>query len=92
VFGDGSFWAVFVPGHTVGSVTYIARTASGPVMMVGDTSHTRWGWENGVEPGEFTGDSPRNAVQLQRLKALAAEHPAMSVRLGHQPMTAPSRE
>jgi len=87
VFGDGSFWAIWVPGHTVGSVAYVARTASGPVMMVGDSSHTRWGWENGVEPGKFTGDGPRNAVQLQRLKALAAEHPAMSVRLGHQPMT-----
>ncbi len=88
VFGDGSFWAIHVPGHTPGSVAYIARTANGPVLLVGDTSHTAWGWLNGVEPGSFTADRAANAVALEQLRALAAEHPAMSVRLGHQRLDA----
>jgi glyoxylase-like metal-dependent hydrolase (beta-lactamase superfamily II) len=37
VFGDGSFWAIWVPGHTEGSLAFVARTVSGPVLMTGDT-------------------------------------------------------
>jgi glyoxylase-like metal-dependent hydrolase (beta-lactamase superfamily II) len=84
VFGDGQFWALYVPGHTAGSTAYIARTATGPILFTGDTCHTRWGWENSVEPGSFTGDRAANRDSLLRLKALAAEHPAMQIRLGHQ--------
>ena len=28
VFGDGSFWALWTPGHTPGSTAYLARTAA----------------------------------------------------------------
>jgi glyoxylase-like metal-dependent hydrolase (beta-lactamase superfamily II) len=84
LFGDGSVWAIWVPGHTPGSTAYLARTAEGPVLMTGDACHTAWGWENGVEPGEFSMDRPRSAVSLEKLRRLAAEHPSMKVRLGHQ--------
>ena len=84
VFGDGSLWAIWVPGHTPGSTAYLARTPKGPVLLTGDTSHTAWGWENGVEPGTFTGDHAQNLESLNRLRQLAAEHPGMDVRLGHQ--------
>ena len=89
VFGDGSLWALSVPGHTPGSTAYLARTKSGPVLFVGDTCHTAWGWEHDVEPGSFTADRERNAQALARLRRLVAEHPAISVRLGHQAMPAP---
>ena len=88
VFGDGSVFALHVPGHTPGSMAFVARTADGPVLMTGDTSHTAWGWKNGVEPGSFTGDHAGNAVALEQLRTLAAEHPKMSVRLGHQTLDA----
>jgi glyoxylase-like metal-dependent hydrolase (beta-lactamase superfamily II) len=84
VFGDGSLWAIWVPGHTPGSTAYLARTAKGPVLFVGDTSHTAWGWHEGVEPGSFTFDQKRNADSLGRLRQLVAEHPTIEVRLGHQ--------
>lgn len=84
VFGDGSLFAIYVPGHTAGSTAYLARTESGPVLYVGDTCHTAWGWEHDVEPGEFTADQARNAQSLAKLRALAAEHPKLVVKLGHQ--------
>lgn len=84
VFGDGSLWALWVPGHTPGSVAYLARTPHGPVLFVGDTSHTAWGWEHDVEPGSFTADAALNAKSLAQLKALVARHPALEVHLGHQ--------
>lgn len=85
VFGDGSVWALYAPGHTPGSTAYLVRTPDGPVLLVGDNCHTRWGWDHGVEPGEFTLDRPRNAVSLEQLQDLVARHPKVQVRLGHQP-------
>ncbi len=85
IFGDGSLFAISVPGHTPGSVAYLVRSTQGPVLLTGDTSHTRWGWEHTVEPGWYTEDHARNLENLKKLKALVERHPAISVRLGHQP-------
>lgn len=84
VFGDGSLWAIWTPGHTPGSTSYLARTPTGPVLFVGDSCHTRWGWEHEVEPGSFTADHARNLDSLRRLRRLAQSHPKLQVRLGHQ--------
>jgi N-acyl homoserine lactone hydrolase len=84
VFGDQSVFALWVPGHTPGSTAYVVRTPHGSVLLTGDACHTRWGWDNDVEPGSFSGDRPRSAQSLHRLRQLAAEHPALDVRLGHQ--------
>jgi N-acyl homoserine lactone hydrolase len=88
VFGDRSVFALHVPGHTVGSVAFVARTPSGAVLLTGDACHTRWGWDQGVEPGYFSHDRAKSAESLARLRAFAARHPAMDVRVGHQ--SAPS--
>lgn len=84
VFGDGSVWALWVPGHTPGSTAYLVRTPTGPVLLTGDASHTRWGWEHRVEPGSFTGDAPRGEQSFRRLLDFVEAHPAIDVRLGHQ--------
>jgi len=84
VLGDGSIWAIHVPGHTPGSTAYLARTPKGPVLFVGDASHTAWGWEHGVEPGTFSSDQPKSAESLRALQAFVKRHPSIDVRLGHQ--------
>lgn len=84
VFADGSFWAIWTPGHTPGNTAYLARTPRGPVLFAGDNCHTRWGWENEVEPGSFTADHAQNAESLARLRRLVERHPSIDVRLGHQ--------
>jgi glyoxylase-like metal-dependent hydrolase (beta-lactamase superfamily II) len=84
LFGDGTVFAISVPGHTAGSVAYVARTPRGPVLLTGDTSHTRWGWEHDVEPGSFSSDRARNVTSLAALRGLATRHPGMDVRFGHQ--------
>lgn len=84
VFGDGSVWALWVPGHTPGSTAYLVRTPQGPVLLVGDASHTRWGWDHDVEPGHFTAEAARGAESFRKLRAFAAAHPRVQVRLGHQ--------
>lgn len=84
VFGDGTLWALPTPGHTAGSMAYLARTTSGAVLFVGDTCHTAWGWRHGVPPGSFTADRAQNQRSLDALRALAERHPHMQIRLGHQ--------
>ena len=84
LFGDGTVFALWVPGHTAGSVAFVARTPNGPVLLTGDACHTAWGWKNGVEPGSFSEDRPASKKSLDRLEQLAARHPKMDVRLGHQ--------
>ena len=84
VFGDEMVWALSTPGHTAGSTAYVVRTPRGPVLLTGDASHTRWGWDNGVEPGTFSSDIESSKKSLAELKSLAARHPKMEVRLGHQ--------
>lgn len=84
VFGDGTLWALHVPGHTPGSVAFVARTPSGPVLLTGDACHTAWGWQNGVEPGTFSDDLEQSVHSLERLRALVRRHPGIDVRLGHQ--------
>jgi glyoxylase-like metal-dependent hydrolase (beta-lactamase superfamily II) len=85
VFGDGSVWAIWVPGHTPGSTAYLVRTARGPVLLTGDASHTRWGWENDVEPGTYSLDPEQSAASFRRLREFAVAHPSVEVRVGHQP-------
>jgi glyoxylase-like metal-dependent hydrolase (beta-lactamase superfamily II) len=86
VFG-GSFFAILTTGHTAGHVSYLARTTAGPVLLTGDVCHTRWGWQNGVEPGTYMSDRERSRKNLLALKALSERHPNMVVKLGHQPLT-----
>ena len=84
IFGDGAVFAIAVSGHTPGSTAYLVRTPKGPVLLTGDTSHTRWGWDHGVEPGDYTRDNEKNLQSLLALKALVERHPTIDVRLGHQ--------
>ncbi|MET0410815.1 MAG: MBL fold metallo-hydrolase [Polyangiaceae bacterium] len=84
VFGDGSLWALLLPGHTDGSTAYIARSPEGPVLFTGDVCHTAWGWRNAVEPGTFSHDVAASRQSLLALIALARRHPTLAVRLGHQ--------
>lgn len=84
VFGDGTVWALWVPGHTIGATAYLVRTPKGPVLITGDACGTRWGWEHDVEPGTSSADRPRSAVSLAKLRKFVAEHPSIEVRFGHE--------
>ena len=85
LFGDGSVWAIHTPGHTPGNLAYVVRTPRGAVLLTGDNSHTRWGWDHDVEPGTFSGEAAQGTASFAKLRAFASAHPSMEVRVGHQP-------
>lgn len=84
LLGDGSIWGILCEGHTKGSMAWLVNAAEGPSLFVGDTSHTRWGWEHGVEPGGFTSDHALNAEALERLRTFVQRHPQTKVYVGHE--------
>lgn len=84
IFSDHTVFALSVPGHTSGSTAYLVRTINGPVLITGDTCHTLWGWQNSVEPGDFTRDQSKNRESLIKLKKMVEKFPEINVRLGHQ--------
>jgi N-acyl homoserine lactone hydrolase len=87
-FGDQSLFILSVPGHTSGSLAFVVNSTTGPQLVTGDTCHTRWGWEQGVTPGEFSEDQELNQKSLDALKTLSQSIPGLQVHPGHQSATA----
>ena len=87
VFGDGSIWALHVPGHSPGSTAYLINTIEGPKLVVGDAVSTRLGWEEAM-PQPVPADARANAeASSAALRRFAADHPEIEVFLGHQSRT-----
>lgn len=84
LFDDGSLFALHAPGHTPGTTAYIANTTDGVQIMLGDVSHTRWGWENQVAPGTYSHDATGSAAALAKLKTLADAIQPAQIHPGHQ--------
>lgn len=87
VFGDGSVWALSVPGHSAGSTAYLVNAIDGPKLMVGDAVSTRLGWEAGMPQPVPAAARAAAEASADRLRRFAAAHPAVEVFLGHQSRT-----
>jgi N-acyl homoserine lactone hydrolase len=84
VFGDGSFWAISTPGHSVGHVSFVVNDVDGPVLLTGDASHFVWAFEHGVGPSGT--DEHEARASLDRLRAFATAYPNLRVHTGHEAM------
>lgn len=84
LFGDGSVVALWVPGHTPGNLAFLIRARDGLHLLLGDASHTAWGWQQGVPPGSYSIDAARGMDSLQRLRDFARLLPDVRVHPGHQ--------
>lgn len=83
IFGDASLIAISTPGHTEGHVSYLVHSTDGWVLLTGDASHTRWGFENGVIPG-WSEDADLAAKSLNKLIAFCNQNPDVRIVFGHQ--------
>jgi len=84
VFGDGSFWAISVPGHTDDDMAFLINGAT-PVLLTGDASHFAWGFKNGVAPrGWNSAGTARGYVSLEQLRAFARAYPDVKLIYGHE--------
>ncbi|OJJ19587.1 hypothetical protein BKI52_22530 [marine bacterium AO1-C] len=83
IFGDQSLLAIATPGHSKGHLSYLLHTAQGNVLLTGDASHTRYGFEKGIEPG-WTDNREQAQKSLQQLREFAKNHPKVKVIYGHE--------
>ena len=70
VFGDGSVLLLLTPGHTPGHLSMLVRLPDGPLLLTGDATHLRAGWERMLPMG-FDYSTDRAVASLQRLARLA---------------------
>lgn len=83
-FGDGSLLIFYSPGHTPGSLAFLVHSTNGLQLVLGDTCHTNFGWENNVPPGDFTSDRDKNRSSLNSLQLIAKKFKDIKIHPGHQ--------
>jgi glyoxylase-like metal-dependent hydrolase (beta-lactamase superfamily II) len=84
VFGDGSLWAISVPGHTDDDVAFLVN-GSPPVLLTGDASHFEWAFKAGVAPrGWDQAGTARAYKSLASLRDFERAHPSVKIVYGHE--------
>jgi N-acyl homoserine lactone hydrolase len=54
LFGDGTLYVVFTPGHSKGQVSFLVKTDGGWVLLGSDVGYARKSWEQLILPGVTT--------------------------------------
>ena len=83
IFGDGSFLAVATPGHSASHLSYILMTNEGPILLTGDASHTKYGFQNNIEPG-WVDNKELAEHSLRQLVKFHETYPTVKIIYGHE--------
>lgn len=83
IFGDGSFLGIHTPGHSNSHLSYLLMTSEGPILLTGDVSHTKYGFEHKIEPG-WVDDKKLAENSLSQLVKFYEIYPEISVIYGHE--------
>lgn len=87
VFGDGSVWALSLPGHSPGSTGYLINAVGGPKLVTGDAVSIRLGWDQELPQPLPKGARAEARASVEALRRFAVAHPQVAVFLGHQSLT-----
>jgi glyoxylase-like metal-dependent hydrolase (beta-lactamase superfamily II) len=82
VFGDGSVRTVYTPGHTLGHMSVVLRTARGEVLIAGDAIYLRRTLDDTHLPYR-TEDEHLFRRSLRELRQYASETPEALIVPGH---------
>ena len=84
LFGDGSLWAISVPGHTDDDIAYLINGPR-PLLLTGDASHFAWAFKAEVAPRGWNQTGTARAYQsLALLRAFARAYPSIRLVYGHE--------
>jgi glyoxylase-like metal-dependent hydrolase (beta-lactamase superfamily II) len=84
LFGDGSLWAISVPGHTDDDIAYLINGPQ-PVLLTGDASHFAWAFKTGVAPRGWNHAGTARAYEsLASLRGFAKAYPGVRLVYGHE--------
>ncbi len=82
-FGDGSLLGIHTPGHSKGHLSYLLMSQEGPILLTGDASHTRYGFENSIEPG-WVDNRKAAENSLSQLIKFNQMFPNLNIIYGHE--------
>jgi N-acyl homoserine lactone hydrolase len=82
VFGDGSVRLVFTPGHTLGHMSVVLRTAKGEVLVAADAMFMKRTLEEGHLP-HLVADEHLFRRSLREIKQYSKETPGAVIIPGH---------
>ncbi|MGH2845252.1 MAG: N-acyl homoserine lactonase family protein [Thermoleophilaceae bacterium] len=82
LFGDGSVRAVYTPGHTLGHMSVVVRTAGGEVLVAGDAVYSRRALDESHLPHR-TEDEHLYRRSLREMQQYLRETPDAVVIPGH---------
>jgi glyoxylase-like metal-dependent hydrolase (beta-lactamase superfamily II) len=82
LFGDGSVRAVYTPGHTLGHLSVVLRTAAGEVLLAGDAIYLRRTLDDDHLPYR-TEDEHLFRRSLREIRQYARETPEAVIVPGH---------
>jgi N-acyl homoserine lactone hydrolase len=82
LFGDGSVRAVYTPGHTLGHMSVVLRTAGGEVLVAGDAIYLRASLDGTHLPSR-TEDDHLFRRSLREIQQYVRETPEALVIPGH---------
>jgi N-acyl homoserine lactone hydrolase len=82
LFGDGSVRAVYTPGHTLGHMSVVVRTAGGEVLVAGDAIYLRRNLDDTHLPNR-TEDDHLYRRSLREMQQYVRETPDALVIPGH---------
>lgn len=90
LFGDGSFKAVLLPGHSAGSVAVVATSADTGcfAVLAGDTGYNARSWDDLRLPGPLH-DADAMRASLEWVSDLRADPLCAGVFAAHDPAIAP---
>jgi N-acyl homoserine lactone hydrolase len=84
LLGDGSLWAISVPGHTDDDIAYLINGPQ-PLLLTGDASHFAWAFKAGVAPRGWNQAGTARAYQsLALLRTFARAYPNIRLVYGHE--------
>lgn len=84
IFGDGSFWAIYTPGHTTGHTSYIVNGKDTQVFITGDACISKKGFELGVETGKYSLNIKEGRESFLNIKEFIKKYPQLKVIFGHE--------
>ncbi|MBN2434568.1 MAG: MBL fold metallo-hydrolase [Spirochaetes bacterium] len=83
IFGDGSIWAIWTPGHSKGHISYLVNTCDGPVLVAGDALMNYHSIKYGCGPGKCFDGVDKAQATIDRLISFIKKNPQVRVLAGH---------
>lgn len=84
LFGDGSLWAVFTPGHSKGHISFLINSLKEPIFLTMDAAFIMDNLKLNVAPSDYTWDINMAQKSLEQIISFLEDYPKVRVRPGHE--------